>query len=121
LIAVHAAGVGVWDTKIRDGSWAEGDIHFPLIMGTSIDLLRSGGRVAYPNGVEPAPRKRARIRVKGYDAEVNRAALQRLGRAAETAQLEVPIAASYPLARASQAHRRVERGHVVGRVVLRIR
>jgi NADPH:quinone reductase-like Zn-dependent oxidoreductase len=91
------------------------------VLTASIDLVRSGGRVAYPNGVEPAPRKRARIRVKGYDAEVNRAALQRLGRAAEAAKLTVPIDASYPLARASQAHKRVERGHVVGRVVLRIR
>lgn len=91
------------------------------VLTASIDLVRSGGRVAYPNGVEPAPRKRARIRVKAYDAEVSRAALQRLGRAAKAAKLEVPIDASYPFARASQAHARVERGHVVGRVVLRIR
>ena len=87
----------------------------------AIDLVRSGGRVAYPNGVEPAPRKRARIRVKAYDAEVSRAALERLGRAAEAADLTVPIEASYALGRAAQAHVRVERGHVVGRVVIRIR
>jgi len=34
---------------------------------------------------------------------------------------QVPIAASYSLARASQAHARIERGHVVGRIVLKIR
>src|SRR5512132_2635528 len=34
LIAVHAAGVGVWDAKIRDGTWAEDDDRFPLVLGT---------------------------------------------------------------------------------------
>src|SRR5689334_16981791 len=34
LIALHAAGVGIWDVKIRDGTWAEGDERFPLILGT---------------------------------------------------------------------------------------
>jgi D-arabinose 1-dehydrogenase-like Zn-dependent alcohol dehydrogenase len=34
---------------------------------------------------------------------------------------EVPIAASYSLANASKAHTRLERGHVVGRIVLKIR
>jgi hypothetical protein len=33
LVAVHAAGVGVWDAQLRDGSWAEGDTDFPLILG----------------------------------------------------------------------------------------
>src|SRR6187401_894740 len=33
LIAVHAAGVGIWDAMRRDGSWDEGDTHFPLILG----------------------------------------------------------------------------------------
>jgi NADPH2:quinone reductase len=33
LIAVSAAGVGIWDAKIRDGSWAEGDMEFPLVLG----------------------------------------------------------------------------------------
>src|SRR5690349_18170581 len=34
LIAVHAAGVGIWDAKIRDGTWAEDAVRFPLILGT---------------------------------------------------------------------------------------
>jgi NADPH:quinone reductase-like Zn-dependent oxidoreductase len=37
------------------------------------------------------------------------------------ARLEVPIAAVYPLAVAARAHARLERGHVLGRIVLRIR
>lgn len=35
--------------------------------------------------------------------------------------LIVPIAASYPLGKAAQAHRRLERDKVLGRMVLRIR
>jgi NADPH:quinone reductase-like Zn-dependent oxidoreductase len=34
LIALHAAGVGIWDAKIRHGTWAEGDERFPLVLGT---------------------------------------------------------------------------------------
>ena len=29
LIALHAAGVGIWDAKVRDGTWAEGDEPLP--------------------------------------------------------------------------------------------
>ena len=41
LIAVHAAGVGEWDAKLRDGTWAEDDMRVPLILGTD-----GAGRVA---------------------------------------------------------------------------
>jgi NADPH:quinone reductase-like Zn-dependent oxidoreductase len=34
--------------------------------------------------------------------------------------VRVPIAAQYPLAKAAQAHRRLERGQVLGRIVLTI-
>jgi NADPH:quinone reductase-like Zn-dependent oxidoreductase len=37
------------------------------------------------------------------------------------ARVRVPIAAKYPLAQAAQAHIRLERGHVLGRIVLQIR
>jgi NADPH:quinone reductase-like Zn-dependent oxidoreductase len=34
LIALHAAGIGVWDADIRGGWWPEGRPKFPLILGT---------------------------------------------------------------------------------------
>ena len=35
LIAVHVAGVGVWDASVRDGSWRPyGRPKFPLVPGT---------------------------------------------------------------------------------------
>src|SRR5262245_34650882 len=33
LIAVHTAGVGIWDAKIREGVWAGGKEKFPLVLG----------------------------------------------------------------------------------------
>ncbi|MDB5300300.1 MAG: Alcohol dehydrogenase zinc-binding domain protein [Phycisphaerales bacterium] len=88
---------------------------------TCLDWVKPGGRIAYPNGVEPAPRKRPGISVTAYDAEASPQQWTRLARATEEAKLEVPLAAVFPLARAAQAHERVERGHVLGRVVLRVR
>jgi NADPH:quinone reductase-like Zn-dependent oxidoreductase len=91
------------------------------VLNECVGMLKRGGRVAFPNGGEPEPRKLPGVRKIGYDAEVNSTALARLGRTAEAIRLTVPVAASYALAQASRAHARVERGHVVGRVALRIR
>jgi len=91
------------------------------VLNASIGLVKRGGRVAYPNGVEPAPRPRKQVRVIGYDADASPTAFARLNRAVETAHLVVPVAATFPLGRASRAHARVERGHVVGRIALKVR
>jgi NADPH2:quinone reductase len=85
-----------------------------------LDALRPGGRVAYPNGIELEPRKRRGIRIRSYDAVSGVREFERLGRAVEAARLRVPIAAAYRLADAAKAHRRVEKGHVLGKIVLRI-
>jgi NADPH:quinone reductase len=86
-----------------------------------LDQMRSGGRIAYPNGVEPAPRKRPKIRIESYDAIASPKHFARLNRAVEQARLQVPIAAVYSLAQAAKAHERIMRGHLLGRIVLRIR
>jgi NADPH:quinone reductase-like Zn-dependent oxidoreductase len=86
-----------------------------------LDAVKRGGRVAFPNGVEPAPRKRRGLRIQSYDATAGVREFERLGRAIEAARLKVPIAASYPLQQASRAHQRLARGHVLGKIVLRIR
>ncbi len=86
-----------------------------------IDWVRRGGRVAYPNGIEPEPRKRPGIRFLAYDGMPGPREFARLNRAVVEAKLRVPIAAEFPLAQAAKAHQRLERGHVLGRIVLRIR
>jgi NADPH:quinone reductase len=86
-----------------------------------LDFVRPGGRVVYPNGVEPAPRKRPGLRVESYDGEASPAQFAKLNRALTRIGARVPIAASYPLARAAEAHRRLEGDHVLGRIVLKVK
>ncbi len=86
-----------------------------------LDAMRPGGRLVYPNGVEPAPRKRKGIRVRTYDGKAGVRQFRELGRAIEATRLKVPILAAYRLSDASRAHERIRKGHIVGKVVLRIR
>jgi NADPH:quinone reductase-like Zn-dependent oxidoreductase len=86
-----------------------------------LDLVRAGGRVAYPNGIDPEPRRRRGVRLLPFDGVAGRQEFARLDRAVTEARLRVPIAAVYPLAQAAKAHARLERGQILGRVVLEIR
>ena len=86
-----------------------------------LDVLRRGGRVAYPNGIEPPPRKRRGIRLEPYDGIPGIREFERLNRAVEAARLVVPIDHAYRLADAAKAHERLAKGHVLGKIVLRIR
>jgi NADPH:quinone reductase-like Zn-dependent oxidoreductase len=87
-----------------------------------LDALKPlGGRLAYPNGVEPVPQKRKGVEVVAYDATPGVREFARLDRAIGAAKLEVPIAKTYPMDDAAEAYRFVRKGHVLGRVVLRIR
>lgn len=86
-----------------------------------IDALKPGGRVAYPSGVQPPPKTRPGVAILKYDALTGPAEFARLGEAITAARLSVPIAAEYPLADAARAHERMAAGHVLGKVVLRIR
>jgi NADPH:quinone reductase-like Zn-dependent oxidoreductase len=85
-----------------------------------LDALRTRGQVAYPNGIEPEPRKRRGLRITGYDAQTGAREFERLGRAIEDAHPEIPIAEVFTLEDAATAHERLERGHVLGKIVLRI-
>jgi NADPH:quinone reductase len=85
-----------------------------------LDFVRPRGRVVHPNGVEPAPKERRTFTVRSFDATASPQAFAALSRHLVNGRVRVPISASYPLARAAQAHRRLERDHVVGRMVLRM-
>ena len=84
-------------------------------------LLTSGGRVVYPNGIEPEPRQRKNLRIKSFDAVASPREFVQLNQRFDRGRVRVPIAATYPLARTAQAHRRLESGHILGRIVLRVR
>ena len=85
-----------------------------------LDAVRRNGRVAWPNGVEPPPRKRKGLRMKSYDATPGLREFQRLNRAIDQADFRVPIAGKFKLADAADAHRLIESGHVLGKVILRV-
>jgi NADPH:quinone reductase-like Zn-dependent oxidoreductase len=86
-----------------------------------IDTLRRDGqgRVAYLYGIEPVPRPRGSMRMSLYSFVGGSRELARLNKAVEASKLRVPVAAEFPLAEAAQAHRRLEGGHLLGKVVLR--
>jgi len=86
----------------------------------ALDALRSDGRLAYQNGIEPEPKKRRGVEFIPYDAISGVREFERLNRAVEAAKLKVPIAETFPLARAAKAHERLAEGHVLGKMVLRI-
>jgi NADPH:quinone reductase-like Zn-dependent oxidoreductase len=86
-----------------------------------LDVLRQGGRLAYPNGIEPAPKKRRGLKIISYDAEAGVREFEKLNRAIQKAKLQVPIAAEFPLEKAADAHRRIDQGHVLGKIILRVR
>ncbi len=84
-----------------------------------LDALAKGGRVAYPNGVEPTPQKRG-AKIVPYNGEGGTRELTALTRAVEKAKLKVPIAASFSLDQVAEAHTKVTE-HVLGKVTLRLR
>lgn len=100
------------------------DAILALAGGDALDrfaaAIRSGGRLAYPNGVEPEPEKRPGIRIVSYDAVAGVREFEQLNLAIEAARLRVPIAAFFPLGDAAKAHERLAEGHVLGKIVLQI-
>jgi NADPH2:quinone reductase len=85
-----------------------------------IDTVRQGGRVAYPNGVEPVPKERAGIEIISYDGRSGVREFEALNEAIQQGSVVVPIAAEFPLDQAARAHERLAAGHVLGKVVLRV-
>ena len=86
-----------------------------------LDFMRPKGQVVHPNGVEPAPEERRTFQVRSFDAIANPGEFAKLNRHIARGRTRVPIAGSYPLGKAAQAHRRLDRERVLGRMVLQIR
>jgi NADPH2:quinone reductase len=90
-------------------------------LDNALAAVRSGGRVAYPNGVEPVPKKRRGLKFIPYDGVSGIREFERLNRAVSSAKLKVPISERFPLTEAAKAHEHLAAGHVLGKTVLRIR
>ena len=86
-----------------------------------LDFVRPRGRVVHPNGIEPVPMERLTFRVRTFDAVASPREFDKLNRYLRNGKVRVPIAASYPLGKAAQAHQRLDRAHLLGRMVLQVR
>lgn len=71
--------------------------------------MRDGGRVAYPNGVEPEPKGRPGLRVKSYDGMPDPDAIRTLNRLVESGPFEVHVGRTFSLDQVAEAHRAVEK------------
>lgn len=85
-----------------------------------IDAVRKGGRVAYPNGIDPEPKMRPDIEILAYDAVASVHEFERLERAVEGCKPVIAIAQAFPLSEAAKAHERLAQHHVLGKIVLRV-
>ena len=84
----------------------------------ALQAVRDGGRVAYPNGVEPEPKARPGVRVQNYDGMPDPQAIEKLNRLIESGPFEVHVARTFPLEQAPAAHRALEE-HYLGKLALR--
>ena len=75
-------------------------------------LVRRGGRVVYPNGVEPAPGEIPGVSVRAFDGYSGRQALRRLNEMIEMAPFRVEIGREYSLDQAPRALRDVAKHHL---------
>ena len=83
----------------------------------SLAALRAGGRVAYPNGVQPVPKERAGIKLQSYDGEYNPPPLDKVNRLIEAGPFEVKVARTFTLDQAADAQRALD-DHYLGKLAL---
>jgi NADPH:quinone reductase len=81
--------------------------------------LRPSAAFAYPNGVEPEPRIEGHPGI-AFDGAMSREAFERLNRAIGSRMIPLRIEV-FSLDEVAAAHRRIEQGHVIGKIVLQIR
>jgi NADPH:quinone reductase-like Zn-dependent oxidoreductase len=82
-------------------------------------LVAKGGRVAWPNGVEPEPEVRKGLEGKAYDGEESRAEFARLDELIARGPFHVEVSKSYALDATVQALRDVQKHHV-GKLAIEI-
>lgn len=84
----------------------------------ALRAMKSNGRVAYPNGVRPAPKAPSGVKVQDYDVEPTPEQIEKLNRLIESGPFEVHIARTFPLDKAADAHRELDK-HYLGKLALR--
>jgi len=113
--AVNGRGAAVVRT-VRD--FAPNGLDAALAFANSESLtealkqVKKGGRIAYPNGVEPEPKGSSGVKVHAYDGVGSPDAFERLNGLISKGPFQVAISRTYRLEEASQAHRDVLKHHL---------
>jgi NADPH2:quinone reductase len=85
-----------------------------------LNRMKAGGRVAFPNGVEPAPNVRDGVRLLPYDGTPGRDAFERLNRLIGDEPFHIELARRYLLEDAATAHAHIH-DHHLGKLTFAIR
>jgi NADPH:quinone reductase-like Zn-dependent oxidoreductase len=85
----------------------------------ALTAVKRGGRVAFPNGVEPEPRAPAGVELHAYDGTPDQDAFDRLNRLIGSTPFHVELGRVYRLEDAAQAHQDIEKHHL-GKLALRM-
>lgn len=105
--------------------FAPGGLDAALAFANSDDLMevlklvKKGGIIAYPNGVEPEPVGPTGVEVHAYDGLPSVEAFERLNGLIAQGPFHVEISKTYTLEEAAQAHRDILKHHI-GKLALRI-
>ncbi len=84
-----------------------------------LKLVRRGGVIGYPNGVEPEPKGPAGVKAYGLDGVPDRQGFVRLNDLIARAPFRVAISRTYRLEEAAQAHRDILKHHI-GKLAFRL-
>jgi NADPH:quinone reductase-like Zn-dependent oxidoreductase len=85
----------------------------------ALAALREGGRVAFPNGVEPAPKAPKNVKAQSYNGQPNRQVFEKLNHLIDAGPFEVHIARTFTLERAADAQRSLNE-HYLGKLALQL-
>lgn len=85
----------------------------------ALESMKKGGRIAYPNGVEPEPKGSPGIKVIAYDGVPDPDVFERLNNWIAAGPFHVELGRTYQLEDAAQAHRDLTQHHL-GKLALRI-
>lgn len=104
------------------GAFPEGfDAALVLASGPSLEsalsLIKAGGRLAYPNGVEPPPQAPPGVTAHAYDGTPDPDAFKRLNALISRGPFHVELSRTYRLDEVAQAHRELGEHHLGKRAI----
>jgi len=88
-------------------------------LSEALKLMKRGGRVAHPNGVEPVPQVPDGVQLLAYDGIPSRDAFGRLNALIGSGSFHVELGRVYRLDEAARAHRELKQHHI-GKLAFRL-